>query len=86
MHAEKEICIPCLLRGITDEAYEEIISNYIASMDEDMKASDSLYAQRLGWCRKCEFLRNGICRLCGCFVAARAAKKQNRCADVPAKW
>lgn len=86
MAVSRESCLSCLLKGMSDEAYEQTLERYIDNMDEDIKVPEVVYQERLSICVQCEFLRNGICRLCGCFVALRAAPKCNYCADTPAKW
>ena len=62
------------------------VQDYLEYMDEDIKTPDHIYQERLSACSQCGFLRNGMCRLCGCFVALRAAKIHNHCADTPVKW
>ncbi|MCI8416757.1 MAG: hypothetical protein HFI33_04505 [Lachnospiraceae bacterium] len=86
MEQSQELCIPCLLRGISNEEYEEVIRSHIRSLEEDVKVSQEVYGKRLQICSQCEFLRNGYCRLCGCFVEIRAIKKWNQCADEPPQW
>ena len=81
-----EVCIPCLQTGLSDKDYEQTLKNYLKYMDEDIKAPDKIYQDRLAVCSRCEFLRNGMCRLCGCFAALRAAKIHNYCADTPVRW
>ena len=81
-----EVCIPCLQTGFSDREYEQILKDYLEYMDEDIKTPDHIYQERLSACSQCGFLRNGMCRLCGCFVALRAAKIHNHCADTPVKW
>jgi len=79
-------CFSCLPKGLSDEEYEKILKQYIECMDEEIRTPGDIYEKRLLLCGQCEFLRNGICRLCGCFVALRAAKKFHYCADTPARW
>ena len=86
MAASGEPCIPCQRTGLSDREYEVVLKNYLENMDEDMKTPEPAYRERMSSCSRCEFLRNGICRLCGCFAALRAAKTHNRCADTPSRW
>ncbi len=55
------------------------LTDYIASLPEDVKVSEAEHAQRLAVCSKCGGNVNGLCRYCGCYVAARAAKKGLGC-------
>ena len=48
-------------------------------MDEEMKAPDELYAQRLAICEECDRLNQGTCLACGCFVELRAAARKAAC-------
>ena len=62
------------------------IAEYVASLDESIRASDADYRARLDICQACTELLNGTCRLCGCYVETRAAKKGMGCPMVPARW
>lgn len=59
--------------------YFENLHNYVKNLDEDIKASKKEYEERLNICKKCDFLQDGMCRACGCFVELRAAIKNNSC-------
>lgn len=86
MAVSRDSCTLCLLKELSDEAYGQTLKQYIEHIDEDIKTPEDIYEQRLSLCLGCEYLRNGICRLCGCFVAMRAAKIHSRCADTPVRW
>lgn len=73
------ICRKCLLRDMDKDAYFENLYGYIASLDEDIRASERTYEERLSCCRECERLADGMCRACGCFVELRAAMAKQRC-------
>ena len=62
------------------------IAEYVASLDEAIRVSDADYRARLDICQDCDQLLNGTCRLCGCYVETRAAKKCMGCPMVPARW
>jgi len=62
------------------------VREYIALLDEEHKANDVLYQERLSLCLACDHLHDGTCALCGCYVEARAAKVTQRCALVPPRW
>ena len=79
-------CKRCLLKDMDTQEYFHTISEYVESLDPDLRAPKAEYERRLSLCRECDCLINGMCRLCGCFVMMRAAKIHNRCPDTPAKW
>lgn len=60
-------------------AYFQNLRDYIANLDEDVKAEDTLYEKRLSFCKECDLLLDGMCRACGCFVELRAAIRTNGC-------
>ena len=81
------VCHMCLLRDDdTQTALHQIVSDYIDSLPADMRCNAIVYEQRLTVCRNCEQLRNGTCRLCGCYVEARAAKRKMGCPQTPPHW
>jgi hypothetical protein len=51
-----------------------------------MKAAPEEYRRRLAICRLCGELANGMCRQCGCYVEARAAKAGAKCAKDGRIW
>ncbi len=82
----KVICKRCLLKDLSSEEYFKNVYEYISQLPEDIKAPDEVYESRLGECKKCNNLVNGMCSLCGCFVETRAAKKLSYCPDTPKHW
>ena len=76
----------CLLVEAGEADMARTIAEYVASLDESVRASDADYRTRLDICRECPELMNGTCRLCGCYVETRAAKKGQQCPMVPARW
>lgn len=80
----KKHCLQCLLREMDQEAYMENLYAYIERLDEDIKADEALYQERLSVCKACANLADGMCRACGCFVELRAAIKTNVCSY--GKW
>ena len=63
-----------------------VIAEYVASLDESVRTPEDAYRARLAICEGCDQLLNGTCRLCGCYVETRAAKKGQSCPMVPARW
>lgn len=76
---EQKQCRKCLLRDMNQNEYFENLRQYIANLDEELKADQKLYEERLKSCKACNFLLNGMCRACGCFVELRGVMKKNRC-------
>ena len=63
-----------------------VIAEYVAGLDEAIRTPEDAYRARLSICEGCDQLLNGTCRLCGCYVETRAAKKGQNCPMVPARW
>ena len=81
------ICPGCLLRDMDfEKPLYELVQAVLAAMEAHLKAEDAVYESRLEICKKCGNLQNGMCKLCGCFVEVRAARKDQRCPDITAKW
>lgn len=76
--APERTCRRCLLREL-DGSYFASIYKYIEAIPEEQKTSRDWYALRLEKCKSCEYLQNGMCAQCGCFVEVRAAKRGQRC-------
>jgi hypothetical protein len=79
MDEKKRHCIKCLLREMDKQAYMDNLYDYINRIEEDIKTDKDLYEQRLSICKDCNYLSEGMCRACGCFVELRAAIKTNIC-------
>lgn len=75
----KRFCRKCLLQDMDEGQYFDDMRRYIDNLDEDLKVSSQLYDERLAFCRKCDNLISGMCRVCGCFVEMRAVMKKNGC-------
>lgn len=79
--------MPC--RCLLAEAHPDLaltVRDYVDSLQPGIRASDSVRADRLRACLACAHLRDGTCALCGCYAEARAAKRGQRCPDVPSRW
>ena len=72
-------CVKCLLRELDKDAYFKNLYEYIDGLDEEIRAEESVYEERLEICRRCDLLAEGMCRACGCFVELRAAIAGNGC-------
>lgn len=76
------VCRRCLTRDmIGQEEYFRTLRDYIDNLDVDVKAPESLYEERLSFCKECDMLFQGMCRRCGCYVELRAAVNKNVCPD-----
>ena len=76
----------CLLRDAGEAEMAAVIAEYVASLDESIRIPEDVYRERLTICQSCDQLLNGTCRLCGCYVETRAAKRNQGCPMVPARW
>lgn len=76
----------CLLFEAGQQDMARTVAEYVASLDESIRTPEDAYRVRLSICQDCEQLLNGTCRLCGCYVETRAAKKGQQCPMVPARW
>lgn len=79
-------CKKCIQQEFTNKEYYKSVSVYISNIPMELKTTDDVYAYRLEQCDKCKYIINGLCRLCGCFVAIRAASVHNYCPDKKASW
>ena len=59
--------------------YFDNLHEYIKNLDEEIKADEETYEKRLSICKTCDYLSDGMCRACGCFVELRAAIENNVC-------
>ena len=76
----------CLLFESGQQDMARAVAEYVASLDESVRTPEETYRARLALCRECPELMNGTCRLCGCYVETRAAKRGQVCPMVPARW
>lgn len=75
----------CLLKD-SDASMAESVQAYIDSLPEEIRTDDAERRTRLDLCMQCPQLIDGTCRLCGCYVEARSAKRTVHCPSVPPKW
>lgn len=73
------ICKKCLLEQLDNEKLLKDIERAKALIDDVDKASDEEYNRRLSICLECDYLNQGTCTACGCFVELRAASKAGKC-------
>lgn len=73
------LCRKCLMEDIDESNLREYLDGYAASLPPDVRASETVYAQRLSLCEECPHRIRFTCTLCGCYIQARAAKKLQKC-------
>ena len=83
--ASQRYCRKCLLRELQTKEYLSV-RDYVARLPLEDKVSDEIYEKRLSVCRECDYLVQGTCQMCGCYVEMRAAMRVRKCAAFPAKW
>ena len=82
---EKLYCRKCLIPDFIEDK-EKFLNNYVNTIPTEEKAEEDVYERRLEICYDCSHYLNGMCRLCGCFVAIRAAVKKQYCPGTINKW
>lgn len=88
--APPRFCRKCFLRemelqGGLKASYEAMLER-IEMLDPELRCTGETYDARLAQCKKCEYLAEGMCGLCGCFAESRAAVKANSCPAEPKRW
>ena len=58
---QKYPCRKCLLREMDQNAYMESLYAYIARLEPEIKADEAVYEERLGICKGCDYLKEGLC-------------------------
>lgn len=64
---------------MNQQGFFKNLHTYIANLEPDIKADAVLYEQRLSRCKECDYLNEGMCGACGCYVELRAAIDKNIC-------
>lgn len=82
----KPFCRKCLFEEIDHDGMYDSIKELIAALPEERRAVDTEYQRRLDICRRCEYLGEGTCGKCGCFVELRAAKANMHCPHEEHFW
>ena len=82
----KRVCKQCLLRDFPMDQYFQEMNAQINAMDPEYRVEDEVYEARLMQCRSCEYLAQGMCRVCGCYVEWRAALRYKACPQVHPRW
>lgn len=82
---EKLFCRKCFVPDYVKEP-KKFLDTYLKGLSPGDRVADDVYNTRLKMCGRCPYYINGMCRLCGCFVAIRAAGRAQYCPDSPQKW
>ncbi|MCR4743834.1 MAG: DUF6171 family protein [Lachnospiraceae bacterium] len=72
-------CKQCFIYKEADEKLKTDFAMLINGIPKNERVSPRVYDERLGNCAECDFLLEGTCRACGCFVELRAASKASKC-------
>ena len=72
-------CKKCLLAELDNEKLLADVRAAIDRLDDALKVSEDEYKKRLDMCRICDYLNEGTCNACGCYVELRAATKKGKC-------
>ncbi len=82
----KKPCIRCLLKELGEEQLLDSVYSYRASIPEEEQTECVEYDRRLEICKQCDWLNQGVCGKCGCFVEARAYRKSSYCPHEHPRW
>lgn len=73
------LCRRCLDMRVPQGELIAYLDKYVSELPEEERVDEAVYHQRLRLCSACPHLCEATCRLCGCYVQARAAKKRMDC-------
>ena len=82
----KKPCTRCLLEQAGEIDLAKAVSERIALIPKEQKASAEIYARRLEICCKCDYLISGTCIKCGCYAQLRAARADSGCPHENKYW
>lgn len=82
----KPFCRKCLFEEIDRDGVYASIMELIAALPEERRTPEPEYRRRLETCQSCDFLSEGTCGMCGCFVELRAAKADMHCPHEKHLW
>ena len=82
----RPFCRKCLFEEIDRNGVFASIQELINALPEEKRTDDESCRRRLEICRSCDFLGEGTCGKCGCFVELRAAKADMHCPHENHYW
>lgn len=86
MGQDRKPCLRCLLRDMDAREEYRKLKVYLDSFEKETRTTEVEYERRLAICRGCNYLREGICGKCGCFVEARALRRYGSCPCEEPYW
>ncbi len=72
-------CRKCLLAELDNEKLLAEVRLAVERLGKDSRVLEETYQRRLNICRQCDYLNEGTCNACGCYVELRAAAKTGKC-------
>ncbi len=72
-------CKKCLLAELDNEKLLADVRLAVSRLSDADKISDATYEMRLAVCKECDYLNEGTCNACGCYVELRAAARSGKC-------
>ena len=72
-------CKKCLLAELDNEKLLADVRQAVDRLSERDRVSEDIYSKRLAVCKECDYLSEGTCNACGCYVELRAAMKPGKC-------
>ena len=72
-------CRRCLLEEFDEAEYIRLLKQHIEATPQRERTPEEIYKKRLEVCKTCDFLVQGTCTACGCYVELRAASRRGRC-------
>ena len=82
----RRFCRKCLLQDMDEEAILLTLCISSENLDADLKVTSELYDERLAFCRECDNLISGMCRVCGCFRGVTRSHEKKTLSRMPIKW
>lgn len=82
----KPFCRKCLLAETDLTEIYASVREMAAAIPEWRRTSDEDYRRRLEVCKDCDFLVEGACIKCGCYVELRAARAEMHCPHEKHFW
>lgn len=79
MTDQRKPCRKCLLAQLDNQKLLADVRAAIDRLSSADKVSDDEYERRLHVCKSCDYLNEGTCNACGCYVELRAAAKAGAC-------
>ncbi len=76
---QQRICKKCLLAQLDNKELLEQVRTAVERLDKKDRVPDAEYDRRLDVCKECDYLNDGTCNACGCYVELRAAARSGRC-------